>query len=104
MPCDDEVGLRPPEELRVYLWLFARVQIGPKLRAEIDPSGVQQALFKAHERRDQFGGTTGAEQLAWLRAILAHQIADALLLLRRRCFRPPFSGEFAYLFPMTSLS
>jgi RNA polymerase sigma-70 factor (ECF subfamily) len=66
------------ESYREYLRLLARANIDPRLRGKIDPSDiVQQTLLKAHEKRDQFRGATDAERAAWLRAILAHQIADA---------------------------
>ena len=44
----------------------------------------QQTLLKAHEHRDQFRGQTDAERAAWLRAILANQIADARRGMARR--------------------
>jgi RNA polymerase sigma-70 factor (ECF subfamily) len=36
---------------------------------------VQQAILQAHEAQAQFRGTTEAEKLAWLRAILANVLA-----------------------------
>ena len=57
----------------------------PRLQGRIDPSDlVQQTLLKAHEKQDQFRGKTDAERLAWLRTILANQMADALRKFRRQ--------------------
>jgi uncharacterized delta-60 repeat protein len=55
------------------------LQLDPRLRAQLDPSDiVQQTLLKAHVRLDQFRGQTDEEFRAWLRAILAHTLVDAV--------------------------
>jgi RNA polymerase sigma-70 factor (ECF subfamily) len=76
---------RPLETYREYLRLLARIQLDPNLQGIVEPSDIaQQTLLKAHERQTQFHGSTDAQRAAWLRAILANQIADAL---RRRSSR-----------------
>ena len=85
MRRDDDVGLRPLESFREYLRLLARLQLDARTGGVIDPSDiVQQTLLKAHEKQDQFRGKTDVEQEAWLRAILANQITDALRRHGRR--------------------
>ena len=69
------------ESYRDYLTLLARVQIGRRLQGKVDPGDVVQETFlEAHRQIAQFRGTSKAEFLAWLRRILAGQIA---LLVRR---------------------
>ena len=67
------------ERLRDYLRLLTRVQLGGRCGGWLDPSDlVQQTLLEAYQKRDQFRGWTEAAQGAWLRAILARNLADAI--------------------------
>jgi RNA polymerase sigma-70 factor, ECF subfamily len=78
---DDEFGI---ERFRTYLLLLARMQIGRKLRAKLDPSDiVQQTLLDAHRQQQQFRGATPQEMAAWLRRMLAGNLADALRAFSR---------------------
>ncbi len=64
-----------------YLTLLARVQIGRRLQGKVDPSDVVQETFlEAHRQIANFRGNSEGELVAWLRRILAGQIA---LTLRR---------------------
>src|SRR5262249_56306853 len=67
------------EAYRDYLRLLAGVQLDPRLRGKLDPSDVvQETLARAHEKGEQFRGRTEAERAAWLRQILATQLAAAV--------------------------
>ena len=64
-----------------YLKLLARVHIGRRLQGKADASDlVQDTFLQVHRHFALFRGTTEAEFVAWLRQILATQLA---LLVRR---------------------
>ena len=76
---------RSLEDYREYLRLLAGLQLHPRLRGQLDPSDiVQQTLLKAHEKHEQFRGSTDHELRGWLRSILARNLVDAARVHRRR--------------------
>ena len=67
------------ELYRRYLSLLARVQIGQRLQGKVDASDlVQETFLDAHRNFAGFRGGTEAEFVAWLRQILAANLADLL--------------------------
>jgi RNA polymerase sigma-70 factor (ECF subfamily) len=69
---------------RPYLLMLARMQIDESLQAKFDESDiVQQTLLEAHHSLTAFRGTTSEELAAWLRQILARNLADELRKYRR---------------------
>jgi RNA polymerase sigma-70 factor (ECF subfamily) len=74
MTCD-EAQL---ERWRDYLSMLARIQLASGLHAKVDLSGVvQQTLLEALQQPAP-AAAHPAQQAAWLRRILAHNLADAL--------------------------
>jgi RNA polymerase sigma-70 factor (ECF subfamily) len=79
MADDVEGARRPLESYREYLRLLARLQLDQRLQGLLDPSDLaQQTLLQAHAHLHTFRGKTDAEFQAWLRAILAQQLAQAV--------------------------
>jgi RNA polymerase sigma-70 factor, ECF subfamily len=67
------------EDYRDYLRLLCRLEMGPLLRSRVDPSDlVQQTLQQAFRALGQFRGRDEAARAAWLRRILARNMAQAL--------------------------
>src|SRR5580704_4475473 len=86
-PAMDVTGVdadRGLERFRSYLLLLARVRLDPRIRAKVGASDVvQQTLLEAHRDIGQLRGRTVGEQAAWLRQILARNLANVLRDLRR---------------------
>jgi RNA polymerase sigma-70 factor (ECF subfamily) len=60
-----------------YLRLVARTLLGSTLSLRLDSSDlVQEAFLEAYRDFPRFAGSTEAELLAWLRRILARNLAD----------------------------
>lgn len=71
------------ERYRQYLRLLAGAQIDPRLMGKIDLSGiVQQTLLEAHQAKEQIKDEPSAKRLAWLRRVLAHNLADEIRKLK----------------------
>src|SRR5262245_59720672 len=77
MAQPDEAPRWALERFRDYLRLLARMQLGSRLQAQLDASDVvQQTLLEAQQQLAQFRGDSEVALAAWLRQILARNLAD----------------------------
>ena len=77
-PADDAFARRLFEpKFRAQVQKASRPIIPAILRPEMDDV-IQQALIRAYERRDQFGGTTQEDLLGWVLVILKNLTRDLL--------------------------
>jgi RNA polymerase sigma-70 factor (ECF subfamily) len=71
------------EPFRQYLGLLARLQLDPRLQGKVDLSGiVQQTLLEAHLAKEQVQDQPSDKRIAWLRRVLAHNLADEVRKVR----------------------
>ena len=67
------------EPFRQYLTVLATVHLDPRLRGKLDAADVvQQTLLRAHAALPTFRAVEPAAVAAWLRKILASELADTV--------------------------
>jgi RNA polymerase sigma-70 factor (ECF subfamily) len=67
------------QSYRSYLALLASYQIGRRLQQKVDSSDViQETFLEAYRDFKQFRGATEPELIAWLRRILANNLANVV--------------------------
>ncbi len=72
------------DHFRSYLLFLARIRLDRKIQAKLSASDiVQQTMLEAHEAIESFRGDNSAAQAAWLRQILARNLANAVRDLTR---------------------
>jgi RNA polymerase sigma-70 factor (ECF subfamily) len=80
----------PLERFRAYLLVLAGAQLPAPLRAVADAAGVvEETLREARRHAGEFRGTTGGAWAAWLRGLLARQLAQAAAGWNRAAAQPP---------------
>ena len=71
------------EDYREYLRLLAQLQLDQRLQGKIDLSGVvQQTMLEAYQALPKSELQDADRLAAWLRRILAHNLADEIRKLR----------------------
>ena len=71
------------EDYREYLRLLVRLQLDQRLQGKIDLSGVvQQTMLEAHQAWSRFEQHDADHLAAWLRRILANNLADEIRKLK----------------------
>lgn len=66
-----------PEKYRDYLRLLASQHLAARFRGKVDPSGVvRETLLEAHQEMERGRDVPSGNRLAWLRRILANNLAD----------------------------
>jgi RNA polymerase sigma-70 factor (ECF subfamily) len=72
----DDQRTRFLERYQAWLRTLARLEIDTRFQGKFSASdAVQQTLLEAWRAWDHFRGDSEAERVAWLRGILAHQLA-----------------------------
>ena len=83
MSSEPEGPERNLEDYRDYLRLLAQLQLDRELQGKIDLSGVvQQTMLEAYQAFPKCGFQNADQQAAWLRRILANNLADEIRKLR----------------------
>jgi len=71
------------EDYRDYLHVLAQTQLDQQLQGKIDLSGVvQQTMLEAHQASPRIQVQNAGHLAAWLRRILANNLADEIRKLR----------------------